>query len=101
MSQAYRSAASRPTRLVYGGPLRLDASDRLGEPARLPVPRPRIGAAAGEQLGMRPLFDDPAPFEQDQPVHPRNGREPVGDGDDGPALHQSFELLLDRRLDLA
>src|SRR5262249_5025637 len=59
-----------------------------------------IGAAESEQLGMRARLDDAAMIQHHEPVHPRDGREAVRDGDDGAALHQAFELLLDRRLDL-
>ena len=43
---------------------------------------------------MRPLV------EHDQPVHRRDGRQPVRDGDHRLARHQPVEALLDRRLDL-
>ena len=50
---------------------------------------------------MRAFLGDGAVVEHDDPVHPRDGREPVGDGDHRLALHHAVERLLDRRLDLA
>ena len=50
---------------------------------------------------MRALLDDAAAVEHDQPVHARDGREPVRDGDHGLARHQRAEARLDRGLDLA
>ena len=50
---------------------------------------------------MRALLDDAAVVEHDQPVHARDGREPVRDRDHGLACHQRAEALLDRGLDLA
>ena len=45
-------------------------------------------------------FDDAALIEHDQPIHGRDGRQAVGDGDHRLAGHQAVERLLDRRLDL-
>ncbi len=53
-----------------------------------------------QQFRMGPLLDDPAPVDHDQPVEGRDGREPVGDGHHGLALHERRKRLLDRRLDL-
>jgi hypothetical protein len=50
---------------------------------------------------MRPFLDDPPLVHDDQPVHGRNRREPVRNGDHGLALHEIVELLLNGRLDLA
>ena len=49
---------------------------------------------------MRAFLDDVALVHDDQPVHRRDGRQPVRDGDHGLAFHQPVEVLLDRRLDL-
>ena len=49
---------------------------------------------------MRPLLDDPALVEHDQPVERGDRRQPVGDGDHRLAFHQPVEIVLDRRLDL-
>ena len=49
---------------------------------------------------MRALFDDAALVEHHQPVHARDGGEPVRDGDHGLAFHQVAEARLDRGLDL-
>ena len=38
--------------------------------------------------------------EYDEPVHCRDGRQPVRDGDHGLAAHERRQGLLDRRLDL-
>ena len=50
---------------------------------------------------MRALLDDAAAVEHDQPVHARDGREPVRDRDHGLARHQRAEALLDGGFDLA
>src|SRR5262249_7275128 len=53
------------------------------------------------QLVVRALLDDAAVVEHDQPVHARDGREPMRDGDYGFTRHQCAEAGLDRSLDLA
>ncbi len=83
---------------VGGGSFARDAG--VVEAAGLAVPHPRIGAARGEQLAVAALIDDAALIQHHQPVHARDGREPVRDGNDGASAHQPVELLLDRRLDL-
>ena len=70
------------------------------EAAGLPLPELGIEAALGDQLVVRPFLDDAAVVHDDQPVHRRDGRQPVRDGDHGLAFHQPVEVLLDRRLDL-
>ena len=49
---------------------------------------------------MVALLDDAAAVEHDQPVHRRDGREPVRDRHHRLALHQRVQAGLDRRLDL-
>ena len=63
--------------------------------------RHKVGvmAVGGEQFVMRALFDDAALVEHHQPVHARDGREPVRDRDHGLAFHQVAEARLDRGLD--
>jgi hypothetical protein len=47
------------------------------------------------------LLDDAALLQHDQPVHARDGAQPVRDGDHRLAFHQAEQLLLDGQLDLA
>src|SRR6185312_11728207 len=79
------------------GSLRLAGVD---EAARLPPPKPGIEPALRDQFGMAAFLDDAALVHDDQPVHRGDGRKPMGDGDDGLALHEPVEVLLDRGLDL-
>src|SRR5688572_27144057 len=92
-------------RLTDGGPQlrRLDAVVELvrDEAARLVPPELLVVAAVAQQLVVRSLFDDLARIEHDEPIHARNRGEPMRDRDDGLALHQVEQLLLDRELDLA
>jgi hypothetical protein len=46
------------------------------------------------------LFDEPSRVEDDDPVHPRDRRESVRDGDDRPTLHHLVARVVDRRLGL-
>src|ERR1700691_16437 len=73
---------------------------RVQKPAGLATPERRVDPAARQQLLMRSDLRDTAVLEHDQPVHRRDGREAMGDGDHGLALHERLEILLDRRLDL-
>ena len=50
---------------------------------------------------MRALLDDLALIHDDNPVHPRDGRKPVRDGQHGFALHHPIERVLDQRFNLA
>src|SRR5437016_5532749 len=59
--RAYRGIHPRG---VYAG--RLGDPD---EPADLAPPHPRVGAAAGDQLGVATLLDDPAGLQIEDPVH--------------------------------
>ena len=58
------------------------------EAAGLPPPQRGVVAVEPQQLVVRALLDDAAVVENDQPVHARDGREPVRDGDHGLAGHQ-------------
>ena len=69
------------------------------EPAGLPAPHARIEAVAAQKIGMCALLGDAALIEHDQPIEPRDGREPMRNGDDGLLLDQGRERVLDRRLD--
>ena len=60
-----------------------------------------VKPARGQQRGMAALFDDAALVQHHDPVHRGDGRQPVGDGDHGLALHHAVQRVLDRRLDLA
>src|SRR5258708_6241496 len=102
-----RSASSRPTPLIpmprptNSAPCRrrrwaiVEAATELASPQRC------IVAVEVEQRFMRALLHDAAMVEHDQPIHARDGREPVRDRDHGLAGHQRAEALLDRGLDLA
>ncbi len=64
--------------------------------AGLAAPQRGVMAVMGEQLAVIALLDDAAVLEHDQPIHLRDGREPVRDGDHGLAFHQRAEARLDR-----
>ena len=57
-----------------------------------------IQPVGGKQLGVRAAFDDAAPLVDQDQVRPQDRREPVGDGDRGPACLQPLEGLLDQAL---
>src|SRR5688572_22212705 len=99
------SVATRESPLTDGGPQcrRLVAVVELvcDETARLMPPQLLVMAAMAQQLLVSALLDDLAGIEHHEPVHARDRREPMRDRDDGLALHQVEELLLDRELDLA
>ena len=46
------------------------------------------------------MFHDAAVFQHDQAIHAGDGRQAVGDGDDGAALHEGFQLALNGGFDL-
>ena len=50
---------------------------------------------------MAALFDDAAAVQDDEAVHRGDGGEAVRDGDDGFALHQLVQALLDGGFDFA
>ena len=81
-----------------GGTGRALGADRLHqldveEAAGLALPERGVEAALAEQFVVAAVLDDPAVVEHDQPVHGRDGRQAMGDGDDGLALHQAVERL--------
>src|SRR6516162_389737 len=59
---------------------------------------PRIGALASQELGRVTILEYPPAFEDEYPVECIEGREAVGDGDDGPAPEEAAQRLLDRLL---
>src|SRR6185312_1914597 len=69
--------------------------------AGLAFPQPRIVTVQRQQSGVGPLLDDAAAIEHDEPVHGRDCGEAVGDRDDGLALHELVELVLNCRLHFA
>src|SRR5688500_4118735 len=71
------------------------------EPSRLVAPELLVMPAQAQELVVRAALHDAPLIEYDQPVHPRDGREPVRNGNDGLAFHEIQELLLDGELDLA
>src|SRR5262249_42642373 len=80
--------SSRPPRSPRPGSLARPRSPGglhvgVDEAARLAPPQGGVMAAVPQQLVMRALLDDAAALEHDQPVHARDGREPVRDGDHG------------------
>src|SRR5258706_12631957 len=54
------------------------------EAARLPGPQRGVDTATREQGCVGTLLDDASRVEDDDPVHPRDRREPVRDRDDRP-----------------
>src|SRR5580704_8102142 len=74
---------------------------RVDEAAGLAPPQRRVMAVMREELAMAALLDDAAVLDYHEPVHLRDGGEPVRDGDDGLAGHQRVEVLMDRGFDLA
>ncbi|MNJ81971.1 hypothetical protein D3C77_810720 [compost metagenome] len=50
-----------------------------------------------QQLRVATHLGDPAFFQHHQAIHAGDGRQPVGNGDHGLALHQGLEAFLDRR----
>src|SRR5437764_1492085 len=75
--------------------------DGVEESPGLTAPERSIMTIAPQQLLMRSLLDDAAAIEHDQPIHARNGREPVRDGNHGLAGHQRSEARLNGGFDLA
>src|SRR5262249_61642210 len=73
----------------------------IDEAAGLPAPERRVVAVELQQRLVRALLDDAAMVEHDQPVHARNGPEPMRDRDHRLAGHQRAKALLDRGLNLA
>src|SRR6516165_3021576 len=74
---------------------------RVQEAAGLAAPERSIMPIMPQQLLVRPLLDDTAMVEHDQPIHARDGGEPVGNGDDRLAGHQGAQARLNGGLDLA
>src|SRR5205085_12261146 len=68
--------------------------------AGLALPQRRVVAVLSQQFAMRALLDDAPMIEHHQPIHARDGRETMRDGDHGLAGDQRAEALLDRGLDL-
>src|SRR5690606_31363546 len=68
----------------------------IEKPPGLSLPESRVMTASLQQFLVGPFFHDPAVIEDHQPIHCCDRREPVGDGDNGLALHEPVELALDR-----
>ena len=49
---------------------------------------------------MSAVLNDPAIIKDDNPIHSRDCRQPVRDGDDGLAFHHIVKRILDLSLDL-
>ena len=67
----------------------------VDEAAGLAAPQGGVMAIAAQLLVMRALFDDTAAVEHNQPVHLRDRRQTVRNGDHGTALHERAEAGLD------
>ena len=59
-----------------------------------------IKPVAPHQIGMSANIDHPAMIDHHDPICLLHRRQPVGDDDRGPALHQSIERMLHRLLAL-
>ena len=57
-----------------------------------------VGAAPGEQLGVRAALHDVAALVDQDQVRAQDGRQPVGDGERGAAGHGPFDGRLDEAL---
>src|SRR5688572_11453977 len=80
----------------------VDVEDIVGEEAAgLVAPELLVVPAQAKELLVGAALHDAGGLEDDQPVHARDGRQPMGDGDHGLAFHEAEKLLLDRELDLA
>src|SRR5271165_7462790 len=58
-------------------------------------------AAGVQQLRMRSLLHDASALEHDQPIHARDGREPMRNGNDGLAGHEGAQARLNGGFHLA
>ena len=65
------------------------------------APQRAVVPAQRQQLLVRSGLDDAPLVENDQPVEPCDGLQPVCDGDHRLAVHQSEQLLLNSEFDLA
>ncbi len=78
---------------------------RVAEQVRLQVVLPGvevvIAAAEGEQLLVAAALDDLPLLQHQDRVRPADGRQPVGDDEGRPPLHQLGQPFLDQRLALA
>lgn len=54
-----------------------------------------------KELFMRTVLDNPTSFEDDDSVHVLEGREPVSNGDDGFAFHDTMKSILNQLFALA
>ncbi|KPW16858.1 hypothetical protein ALO91_200018 [Pseudomonas syringae pv. aceris] len=63
------------------------------------MPQPRIHTIFREQFGVSALLDDAPVIHDNEPVHGRNGGQPMGDGDYGLALHHFIEAFLNGHFD--
>ena len=59
-----------------------------------------VAAALGDELGVRPAFEDLALLDDEDLVGTANGGQAVRDDEGGPALAKVVEALLDERLGL-
>ena len=55
-----------------------------------------IPALLGDQVVVVPSFDDPALLKDHDRVGVLDGREPVGDDEDRPVVHEAVHALLDK-----
>ena len=59
----------------------------------LPVVEAGVEALTGDQVGVRPLLDDPAMIDHGDAVGPADRGQPVGDDERHAAAHQALERL--------
>src|SRR5262252_4323674 len=59
----------------------------IDKAAGLTAPQRGVVSIAAQQLIMGPLFDNPAAIQNNQPVHLRDSRQTMRDGDDRTPLH--------------
>ena len=71
----------------------------IDETAGLPSPQRGIVPFLGEQVFVRPFFlDRPVLAQNDDTIHPSDGRESMCDDDSGLAFHEFHKRFLDRML---
>src|SRR6266568_874470 len=71
------------------------------QPRHLSPDQVAVDALASHQHLRRTVLADPSRLQHDDPIEIAQAREPVRDGDDGPAPHQAIQRLADGFLRLA
>ena len=73
-------------------------TERAASGLELEVVQPPVGAVAIEEFGVPSPLHHPSRLHDDDLVRLLNRREPVGDHEDGPALEEVFDGVLDLSL---